>query len=154
MGRSGQGRPSKPTRLKVLDGDRPDRINRREPMPAEVDVRPPVELDDDAAEVWSRLAPDLIAKRVLTAWDTEAFAAYCLAVAAHRSAWRELQSGGLVVRGQRGGEVKSPYWQVWRDSLDAMIRLGARFGLTPADRAALSIGGDDGDAPGAERLLS
>jgi P27 family predicted phage terminase small subunit len=154
MARSGQGRPSKPTRLKVLDGDRPDRINRAEPKPAELAIEPTAELPGDAAEVWSRLAPDLIAKKVLTAWDAEAFTQYCLAVAASRAAWRAMQADGFVVAGQRGGQVKSPHWQLWRDSLDAMIRFGGRFGLTPSDRAALSIGGDrDGDQ-GAARLLS
>jgi P27 family predicted phage terminase small subunit len=155
LGRAGQGRPSKPTALKILDGDRRDRINRNEPRPAESAVKPTQELAPYAQAAWDRTTPDLITKGVLTSWDAELFTGYCVMVGAFRQASEQLRLHGLVVEGAAGGEVKSPYWQIARDSLDAMARLGARFGLSPADRAGLSIGGaDSADGSGPERFLT
>ncbi|MFF4548601.1 phage terminase small subunit P27 family [Streptomyces sp. NPDC001406] len=154
MGRGGQGRPSKPTALKVLHGDRSDRINAAEPVPDEGDIQPPAWLAELEAEaepgtgsalgVWRRLAPDLIRKRVLTAWDVEAFAVFCDAVVGHRRAALEVARSGLTVAGARG-VVKNPALTALKDYAEILSRYGARFGLTPSDRASLSIGGDAQD---------
>lgn len=75
--------PRKPTHLKILAGDREDRINCWEPLPAEAAIVPPVQLGEGAQKVWGRLAPDLINKGVLTAWDCDAFSIYCDAAATY-----------------------------------------------------------------------
>jgi phage terminase small subunit len=77
-------RPPKPTHLKILAGEREDRINRNEPTPARAPIVPPVELSDGARAVWDRLAPDLIAKHILTAWDLDMFGVFCDAVATYQ----------------------------------------------------------------------
>lgn len=149
-----RGIPPKPTALRVLDGDRPSRINREEPSPAVAEViAPTVDLDDDARAVWDRLAPDLIAKKVLTAWDADAFTTFCATAATYQEAARELAANGMVARGAAGGVIKSPYWQIMRDCIGVMTTIGARFGLTPSDRAQLKIGGSEESGRGAERLL-
>ena len=71
------GRPRKPTHLKVLAGEREDRINRGEPLPTQSAIVPPVQLSDGAQKVWNRLAPDLIDKGCLTSWDVDMFAVFC-----------------------------------------------------------------------------
>ncbi|MDG9703795.1 phage terminase small subunit P27 family [Streptomyces sp. DH37] len=161
MGRAGQGRPSKPTSLKVLHGDRKDRINDTEPVPDEGAIEPPgwlVELDrqadagqETALDLWHRLAPDLIRKRVLTPWDTEAFAVFCDAVIGHRRAAVQLATEGLTVQGSRG-VVKNPMLTALKDYTEIVVRYGSRFGLTPSDRASLSLGGEQRDPK--EDLLS
>lgn len=153
MARAGMGRPSKPTALKLLDGDRSDRVNTQEPKPSTSPIVPTDELGADAREVWDRLAPDLIAQRVLTAWDADAFTTYCKTVAIYREAAHQLDEHGLTARGAAGGVIKSPYWQIMRDAMDGQLRYGARFGLTPSDRASIKIGGSDDRSKGAERLL-
>lgn len=147
------GRPAKPTNLKVLHGDRSDRINRAEPVPGQSAIVPPEWLEEDALEVWHRLAPDLTDKQVLTAWDVDAFAVACDAMALYRRAARAVSDEGLTQVGMKGGDVKHPLLQVMRDSAATFATLAGRFGLTPADRARLSIGGDDVEK-GAGRLLS
>lgn len=150
-----RGPAPKPTSLRILDGGHPERINRNEPKPGEAPIAPTQELTEYAQEAWDRIAPDLTAKKVLTSWDCQAFTAYCVAAGTFREASEHLRAYGLTGRGAAGGEIKSPYWQIMRDSIDAMVKLGGRFGLTPSDRAQLSIGGGDGDkSQGAERLLS
>lgn len=153
MGRAGMGRPSKPTNLKLLEGDRKDRINDAEPIPSELEVSPTEELHGDALEVWERMAPDLTVKKVLTAWDADAFTLYCQSVAIYRQARAQLEEHGLTARGAAGGVIKSPYWQIMRDAAALMLSYGARFGLTPSDRAQLKVGGSDDESLGGERLL-
>lgn len=154
MARAGRGRPSKPTVLKLLDGDRKDRINTAEAVPTAGVVVPTDELVGDAREVWDRLAPDLIAKGVLTLWDGDAFTVYCRTVATYREASRQLAENGLTARGAAGGVIKAPEWQIMRDAIGVMVSIGGRFGLTPSDRAQLKVGGGDDASKGAERLLS
>ncbi|MCY0919618.1 MULTISPECIES: phage terminase small subunit P27 family [unclassified Streptomyces] len=160
MGRRGPA--PKPTPLRVLHGDRKDRINRDEPQPSELDVEPPAWLSDAAVEVWEQLASDLIAKGVLTAWDVEAYANWCDAVVRRRDAAEHVAEEGAVVEhpvfnkngdvtGQRMGKNA---WLLALDAADAQVqRYAARFGLTPSDRSQLKIGGQQ-DPAGAERLLS
>ncbi len=51
---------------------------------------------------------------------------------------------GLTVAGARG-QVKNPALTALKDYAEIVGRYGARFGLTPSDRASLSIGGDARD---------
>lgn len=52
-----RGPAPKPTALRVLHGDRKDRINDAEPQPAEGEVTAPEELSDDARAIWDQLPP-------------------------------------------------------------------------------------------------
>jgi phage terminase small subunit len=141
------GRPRKPTHLKVLAGDdkkNPQRMNRAEPQPAAGAIVPPWPLTPTAQEVWDRLAPDRIAKGVLTPWDVDAFALFCEAVALARA----------KVRGTRGRPepgAASPVSEL-RAAVSMADQLGGKFGWTPSQRAGLTIG--DGDAKRGDDLLT
>lgn len=149
------GRPKKPTNLAVLHGDKPSRINTAEPKPSILSIDAPEWLSDEARQVWDRLAADLKVKQVLTAWDTETFACWCDAVVRRRAAAKALAREGEVIElpvynkngdltGHRLG--KNP-WTLVLNEADAQVqKYAARFGLTPSDRAGLSIGKDDSDA--------
>jgi len=149
-----RGPAPKPTSLRLLHGDHPERVNKAEPVPDEGSVEPPgwlVELDrqaeagtETALDVWHRLAPDLIRKRVLTPWDVEAFAVFCDAVVGHRRAAAQVAEQGLTVQGARG-VVKNPALTALKDYAELVVRYGARFGLTPSDRSQLSLGGEQRD---------
>lgn len=157
-----RGPAGKPTALRVLHGDRKDRINTDEPQPGEGEVLAPDWLSEAAIEVWDQFAGDLEAKRVLTTWDTETFANWCDAVARRRDAARHVEEEGAVVEMpvfNKNGELvghrrgKNP-WLLALDAADAQVqRYGARFGLTPSDRAQLKIGASN-EKQGPERLLS
>lgn len=149
-----RGPAPKPTGLRVLHGDREDRINRNEPLPSEQAIVPPRALDGYAQSVWDRLAPDLIAKRVLTAWDVDQFATFCEAASTYKEAREHLTAEGLTARGAAGGVIKSPYWQIMRDAADIMTKVGGRFGLTPSDRSSLTIERPTDEGRGAARFLS
>lgn len=148
------GRPAAPNHLKVLAGVAEERLNRNEPVPSvAADPKCPPECLPDAAQVvWRRLAPDLVDKKVLTAWDVDLFGAWCVAVA-HYNEVRELMGSDYTVKGSMGQSVKSPYWVEMNEALQQMLRLSARFGFTPADRAGLVVGADEAPKAGGERLI-
>ena len=145
-----RGPAPKPTNLRLLHGDRKDRVNDQEPVPADVDITIPSWLPATARSIWRQYAPDLQAKGVLTAWDVEAFAILCDSAARRRKAVKELRRLGEVVAipiMDLTGEVvghryqKNP-WTLVLTEADAQVqRYAARFGMTPSDRSQLRIGG-------------
>lgn len=151
---SQRGRKPAPNHLKVLRGTDERYVNRDEPTPAAVEglTVPPADLPAGAQAVWRRLAPDLVDKSVLSAWDADLFRAYCVAVA-HYEDLRQRIGDEYTVTGSRKQPVRSPLWAQMNDALDRMTRLAAVFGLSPADRSRLHVGPGEGPKVGAERLL-
>ncbi|WP_410646346.1 phage terminase small subunit P27 family [Amycolatopsis sp. cmx-4-54] len=149
-----RGAKPKPTALKVLHGDRPDRINHAEPIPPEHEVTAPEDLSDDARAVWDRLAPGLIAVGVLTTWDVDAFVIVCEALARYKQATKLVNGSALLMQGPNGF-VKNPALIVQREAETTFAQYGARFGLTPSDRSQLKVDASaQANGAGAERLLS
>jgi P27 family predicted phage terminase small subunit len=151
-----------PTALKLIRGDRESRVNRDEPLPAEGQVSAPSWLPAEARGVWDRLAPDLMAKGVLTPWDVDAFADLCCLVVINRNALLDLDKNGtnctVVDRELSDGTIiyrltKNPSWQVAKESTALITTLGGRFGLNPSDRSQLKVKGEEDGGKGAERLL-
>lgn len=144
-----------PNHLRLLKGTQESRLNRDEPVPAESEAPiAPVSISLGGLEVWERLAPDLIDKKMLTAWDVDTFVVFCEAVATYHDC-RELMGREYTALGAAGGVIKSPYWQIMRDCSAVMAQYSSRFGMTPGDRANLKATRDDEAGPklGAERIL-
>lgn len=146
MGKRGPAKT--PTKLALVKGERSDRVNEAEPEP-DGEVAAPAWLSGDASQVWDTYAPDLISKQVLTAWDVEAFANWCDAVVRRRRAAQHLDDEGEVVdlpvfnkNGDHTGDRKgkNPWQLVWNEADAQIQRYGARFGMTPSDRASISVG--------------
>lgn len=149
-----RGFTPRPAHLKALEGYREDRINRDAPVPSGGAVAPPVDLVGEAREIWDRLAPDLIDKAVLTAWDVDAFATGCRAQALLNRALDAAESGELVGRGSREQQVVNPALRAVT-SLESTTRsIWSRFGLSPGDRAQLKVDRGNRPAAGGARLLS
>lgn len=163
MARGGIGRPSKPAKIAEMEGYRKDRIVQNTPVPSEVKIEPPDELSAAAIAHWVRLAPDMIAKGALTAWDINAFGHLCDAIARLWEASEHLSEEGMVIEipnvSRSTGKMLpptmklNPWMQVYKEMSQTVARFAARFGLTPTDRAALSIDGNAGTKnPGADLL--
>ena len=140
--------PRKPTNLKILHGDRGDRINRDEPMPTTESIEPPFELSERARRVWDRIVPSMTSQKVLTDWDVDQLAVFCDAAAMYQECRGLLVSEQndemprFIEKGSAGGRIKSPYWQMMRDCQAMMTAVGSRYGLTPADRTKLTTDTD------------
>jgi len=153
------GRLPKPAALKALAGEAVP----TGPAPAAGPVECPTNLSVGGRAVWERLAPDLIAKHVLTAWDVDEFAAFCDAVDRRDRSAEHMDRDGEVIdapvfnrNGEKTGDRSqlSPWWQVWKGANEAMIRFGGRFGLSPSDRAALKVGHGRQQQSNGEDLLT
>ena len=141
MGAGGKGRPRKPSTLVALEGGK---TNTSEPVPGAASVERPEWLSPDAKAMWDRLAPDLHRQGVLSPWDVDAFAALCASYCSWREAQQIVDREGVLVDGYRGSMVKNPAAQLARDYWQTFVQAAGRFGMTPSDRAALSVGGESG----------
>jgi P27 family predicted phage terminase small subunit len=153
MGSRSSGRKPRPNHLRALEGVRESRLNRDEPVPTEAAIVPPVKLMPAAQAVWNRLAPDLIAKKVLTSWDVDMFAVYCRSVALFNRAAAAVESEGASTERKYQGMVPSPAFRVMVSMQKTMTAIGSRFGLSPADRATLRID-HSGPRTGDERYIT
>lgn len=135
-----RGPAPRPTSLKLLQGDRSDRVNVDEPTPSSLPIDAPDYLDDDARAVWDRLAPDLERQGVLTAWDVDALAVFCTAVVHHRRAVQTVNQTQVLLKASGGhtGIVKHPAMQIIRDQAAVIRAFGQEFGLTPSARSELT----------------
>jgi P27 family predicted phage terminase small subunit len=131
------GRPPKPTALKILAGDRKDRIPRSEPRPDPGKVVAPP-LTRRARIVWNRLAPNLIATKVLTRTDVDLFAGFCEAVVMARTASADISRRGILVKGAEQQLVKNPAVQIHRDAMTTLTSIGPQFGIGAANRSKIA----------------
>lgn len=153
--------------MKIVEGSEERYVNRDEPIPADlgVDLKvPPRGIGARAAKVWRQLAPDMIDKHVLTAWDVPLFTAFCRITAHIEVLEAKVRRrnpdyspvDGYTGVGSQGQLVKVPYWSQLIDAYNQQAKLATRFGLSPADRAGivLNAGAEGKPTMGAERLLS
>jgi P27 family predicted phage terminase small subunit len=134
----------KPAAIKKLEGNPGKRPIQEEPEPRAGAPKPPADLSGEAFAEWCRIVPDLDAIGLLAKVDRGYLVAYCEAWASFNEARTEIAERGILIPGRDGGLVKNPAAQIMKDSMDAMLKFGAKFGLSPGDRARM------GTAPKAE----
>lgn len=146
MGRD--GRRPRPTHLKALEGNPGKRpLNLAEPKtPPGRPIAPP-DLSDDAKKEWQYIVPKLDEMGVLHKADRRNLVIYCELVATFNEATNWVKDKGVIVSGRNKGEaVKNPAVQIQRDAARLISTYSRMFGLDPADRASLEVGGLPADA--------
>jgi len=142
------GRRPKPTHLRLLQGNPGKRpLNQNEPKPPAAIPEPPEHLSEIALKEWNRMSELLLKLGLLTLIDRTAFAAYCTLYARWVEAEEALKKTGSVVRAPSGYPMLSPYYTVSNQCLQQMRAYLTEFGLTPASRSRISIGGLNQDDP-------
>jgi P27 family predicted phage terminase small subunit len=140
-----------PTRLKLLKGTEPGRINLDEPKPLPGRCERPGYLSRLAAEEWDRVAPHLEHMGTLTAADATALAVYCEAVARWRGLAEVVAKSPPLI--QQGAVLaKNPAYSQIRDAAIEVRMFAREFGLTPSARAGIRV--DHYVHGGPSRLLS
>jgi len=139
------GRPRKPIALKITEGT--FRADRDGDLAAQVQAggspSPPEHLAGDALEFWNQVVPGLISAGVAAACDSPALAMMCEWWARHRRFSRQLD------------EMTIDPGEVYRTTILCGIawtnfdKIASRFGLTPSDRAKLSVRPSGGASKGA-----
>jgi len=148
-----RGPKPKPTSLKLVEGARPSRVNRREPKPeAPEALEPPEWLGTVACAYWADLAPRMTRAGVLSSVDLHGLAVLCQALEVHQRAAEILAEEELVIQGKEG-VVLNKVVQALRDSAATIRAWSAEFGLTPSSRSTISLP-ETAPSTEATRLLS
>jgi P27 family predicted phage terminase small subunit len=129
----------KPRVLKLLHGDRKDRINDNEPIPRDVLPVCPDDASDETRAIWDYTLKELIAMRTAAAPDRDALYAYCCAVVTHRNAVHLVDQTGLLMKGTSGIPVKNPAVAMARDAAYTIRLFAHEFGLTPSARTRIEV---------------
>lgn len=128
----------KATALKLIEGNRGKRKLPEEPKYAPLNEDPPAWLPKEARAEWRRLSKHLRTIPGLLQYpDRASMIALCSEWDRYVKATKDINERGVQVLGMSRGEegmVKNPSCQVARESLQALLALWGRFGLTPADR--------------------
>jgi P27 family predicted phage terminase small subunit len=132
------GRPPKPTRLRVLDGNPGRRpINQREPKPVGGPEKPAFITGAAAAE-WDRVIAST-PPGLLTAADSPTLVILATALALFRAALAQVAREGMMSVGSLGQEVPHPMVAVLARQTELVLRAGDRLGLSPQARTRLAM---------------
>ena len=94
----------------------------------------PAWLGKDAKAEWRRVAPILVARRVLTAADLGTLESYCTATGIVREAQRVLNAKGLVID-TPAGPKRHPAIGIQNAAMATARQCAAELGLTPYARS-------------------
>jgi len=140
-----RGPPPKPTRMRLLEGNRGKRrINEYEPQPEKAAPPCPRWLTPEARKVWKRVAALLRKMRLLTVAEEDALVAYAQTFARWKAAEEFLARHGDVypIRDDQG-RVKCmaqfPQVAIARHLLAVLKSYQQEFGFTPSARTRLSV---------------
>jgi P27 family predicted phage terminase small subunit len=140
-----RGRKKKPTALKILHGDRKDRIPVSEPRAVAGLPEKPAHLDEDASAEWDRIVGELNLLGVLSKTDGPALALYCSAFSRWVRANKQLEAK-LISTTDKGSDKVNPHVTIAAQAEALMLKILAEFGCTPSSRANLSMVSSN-DAP-------
>ena len=131
-----------PTALKILKGEtRTERLNKNEPRPSPIMPDPPEYLTGKALGVWNDVGPKLERLGILTEIDGMAFTALCIEWAEYIKL--RTMEGESVQTFESGAKQVAPEISISHKCLTQLLKLFGAFGLTPSDRARLSISPED-----------
>ena len=146
-----EGRRPRPTHLKVIEGNpgkRPLSTVTAKAAPERPYATP--DMSEDAKAEWNYIVPKLDATGILTKADRRNLVILCEQVSVFNEATHWIQDKGIIVAGRNKGEaVKNPAVQIQRDAARLISTFSRMFGLSPADRAGLELGGLPADAASA-----
>ena len=152
-----RGPRPKPTALRLLHGDRADRINTDEPTPEAGRPECPDGVTDPAVRaVWDYTVEQLAVMGTASPADRDALICFCEAVVVHRKASALLaRSSVLIRRGDSDVLIRNPAIQIQRDAATLIARYAQHFGLSPSARSEIrNPQGGNTNAKGAERYLT
>jgi P27 family predicted phage terminase small subunit len=143
-----RGRKARPPELKVLRGERKERIPQGTPSRVEGEPEAPGNLEGEALAEWGRVVAELKSMGVLSRTDRAILVRYTTAWDRHRMAVNAIKRYGLVVK-SAGGSLKSNPATNLANQCDAiMLRCLAEMGLSPASRGKVKVAEPPKDALG------
>lgn len=101
--------------------------------------RAPEHLSDVAAEEWRRVAPDLVARKILHDTALSTLAGYCMAVAGARKADESIAKYGMLIDTPAGPKA-NPAVRMATQFLEIARRHAVELGITPSARSRKGLG--------------
>ena len=147
----------KQEQLKLLAGNPGKRpMNGGEPqfsVPGRM-LNVPDYLDERAGEIWRELGKRLLDAGLFTTVDKYALGMFCAVAGRWMEAEEALQlRGPILTSGETGNLYQNPYLHVVNRAWDQMRQMFGEFGLTPAERSRLTVGGQEDEPSLAEQLF-
>ena len=140
------GPPPKPTRLKVIEGNRgKKKLNTKEPKPLPITPKRPSWMDGTAKRFWGKYVPILTRLGIFTEIDGEALAVLAQTFSEYRDCVKLIKAEGRTFTTEKGYVIQRPEVSILRKARKDVESLLAHFGMTPAARSRLSVElpGDD-----------
>lgn len=133
------GRPPKPTKLKMLEGNPGKRPLRKEVQFSDrVMPKCPTFVKGEARREWRRVSSELYAAGLLESCDRGALAAYCTSWARWVDAEKQLVDADLVCETDKGYQYPHPMLAIAKSAKEEMRRFMTEFGMTPASRSKVT----------------
>lgn len=135
-----QGRPPKPTALKLIQGNPGKRaLPAAEPKPESLPVsaEPPAELSPIGKSHWCEYAPKLVRLGCLTNVDLPVFALACEKWAVIQEAETQIKLTGTIVRSPTGYPIQNPWVAIRNRAVEDYCKIVVHFGMTPVARVRL-----------------
>jgi P27 family predicted phage terminase small subunit len=138
--------------LKVLAGERSQRINLRQPEPRHGLPEAPDFLDERGRLYFDDLVEQTKPMGTLFKCDSTLLGVYCDCLSQIDRAREIARRSGLVTMDSRGAPKRHPALLIMHDAIAQAIRLSRELGLSPAVRHSLSVQAPE-DGSDAGRLI-
>jgi P27 family predicted phage terminase small subunit len=135
-----RGRKPMAPELKVMRGERRDRINERAPIPDDGAPRPPRGMATEQRRAFRNIVAELVRMGVRCGPDVLVIEQLAGMVVWNHRAGAELERAGAWGATARGGTSTTGPWRVYRDSEREIHRLSAELGLSPTARNRVVTG--------------
>ena len=134
-----RGPQPEPAEVLRLRGSSHQYERKGEPSPPSGDPAPPDWLLPGALAMWHRMVERLRGMQVLSPNWAEGLAAFCEAWDEYERLVAECQQTPFTTLTTKGAVVRHPVFRMRDDAFQRALRLGARFGWTPADKTGLRV---------------
>lgn len=108
--------------------------------------RAPASVPADFHAEWDAIGADMAERKILTTPALGILETYLLARWTVREAQKAIQSEGVLVKGAHGAPKPNPASGLLSKSLEAVARLSAELGISPAARSKSQFQPKGGDA--------
>lgn len=134
------GAKPKPTKIKVLEGNRGRRkLGDGEPEPQPGRPTCPPHLSKSAKAEWKRIVPELESMGLLSKVDRSALAAYCQAYGEWQDTCELLKNKSPLIQTTGGNIIQNPLVGVAHKASELMYKFLVEFGMTPSSRTRINV---------------
>ena len=135
-----RGPKPKPTALKLIDGERKDRINRNEPKPLMLsEYNPTVEMGAEMEQIFHDYVKKLSRQRIMTENDVDLLSVYVREFCWYRHYMMMIEREGSILENDKGNKYEHPACNLANKHLKNVIQIAPHFGFSPSTRSRIAV---------------